>query len=123
MNNNFDDLKELEKGSQEQNGSIVMAVVFIVAGAALIIGNITGFELRNWWALFMLIPVSMFAQNLYQDYQANGRLTPQSTGNLIVIVAILAGAAVFLFEAITWSMIWPIGLIISGLAIYLGCRS
>ncbi len=123
MNNHLDDLKENEKSSPERNNSIVRAVVFIVVGVALIVGNITGFGFQNWWVLFMLIPVSMFAQNIYQDYQANGRITRQSTGSIIVIITILAGAAVFLFEAVTWSMIWPIGLIITGLSIYLGSRS
>lgn len=123
MSNHLDDLKENEKSGPERNNSIVMAVVFIVAGVALIVGNITGFKLENWWVIFMLIPVGMFAQNIYQDYQANGRITSRSTGSIIVILSILAGAAVFLFEAVTWSMIWPIGLIIAGLSMYLGRRS
>lgn len=123
MSNHLDDLKENEKSGLERNNSIVMAVVFIVAGVALIVGNITGFKFENWWVLFMLIPVGMFAQNIYRDYQANGRITASSTGSIIVILAILASAAVFLFEAITWSMIWPIGLIIAGLSMYLGSRS
>jgi hypothetical protein len=123
MNNHLDDLKENEKSSPERNNSIVMAVVFIVAGVALIVGNITGFGFQNWWALFMFIPIGMFAQNIYQDYQANGRITRQSTGSIIVILSILAGAAVFLFETITWGMVWPIGLIITGLSMYLGSRS
>jgi hypothetical protein len=123
MNNNLDDLKENEKSGGMWNNSSFMAIIFIAAGAALIVGNITGFAFKNWWVLFMLIPVGMFAQNLYHDYQSNGRLTSQSTGSIIVILSILAGAAVFLFEAVTWSMIWPIGLIIAGLSMYLGRRS
>jgi hypothetical protein len=123
MSNNLDELKDAEKSSNERNSSVFMAVIFIVVGAGLIASNITGFEFVNWWALFMLIPVALFAQNIYRDYQVNGRLTQQSTGSIIVVIAILAGATVFLFEAITWSMIWPIGLIITGLSMYLGSRS
>jgi asparagine N-glycosylation enzyme membrane subunit Stt3 len=123
MSNNLDELKDAEKSGSERNGSVIMAVIFIVVGVGLIVSNITGFSFNNWWVLFMLIPVALFAQNIYRDYQANGRLTSQSTGSIIASLAILAGAAVFLFEAITWSMIWPIGLIITGLSMYLGTRS
>ena len=123
MSNNMDELKDAEKSGNERNGSVIMAVIFIVAGVVLIVSNITGFRFNNWWVLFMFIPVAFFAQNIYKDYQANGRLTSQSTGSIIASLAILAAAAVFLFEIITWSAIWPIGLIIAGIAMYLGSRS
>ena len=123
MSNNLDELKDAEKSSNERNGSVVMAVIFIVAGVGLIVSNLTGFSFHNWWALFMFIPVAFFAQNIYRDYRVNGRLTPQSTGSLIASLAVLAAATVFLFDAITWSAIWPIGLIFAGLAMFLGNRS
>lgn len=123
MSNNLDELKDAEKSSNERNGNVVMAVVFIIAGVVLVYSNVTGFEFDNWWALFMLIPISFFAQNIYRDFRANGRLTPGSTGSIIAGLAVLAAAAVFLFEAITWSNIWPIGLIFAGIAMFLGNRS
>jgi hypothetical protein len=123
MSNNLDELKDAEKGSNERNGSVVMAVIFIVVGVGLIASNITGFEFDNWWVLFMFIPVAFFAQNIYRDYQTNGRLTAASTGSIIAGLAILLTAATFLFEAITWSAIWPIGLIFAGIAMFLGNRS
>jgi hypothetical protein len=123
MSNNLDDLKDAEKGSNQQSGNVGMAIIFIIAGVALIVSNVSGFEFDNWWVLFMFIPVAFFAQNIYRDYRVNGRLTPQSTGSIIASLAILATAAVFLFEAITWSAIWPIGLIIAGIAMFLGNRS
>jgi len=123
MSNNLDELKDMEKGSNERNGSVIMAVIFIVAGVGLIVSNITGFSFDNWWVLFMFIPVAFFAQNIYKDYQANGRLTSTSTGSIIAGLAITLTAATFLFEAITWSVIWPIGLIFAGIAMFLGNRS
>ncbi len=123
MSNNLDELKDMEKGSNDRNGSVVMAVIFIVVGLGLIVSNITGFSFANWWVLFMFIPVAFFAQNIYRDYQANGRLTATSTGSIIAGLAITLTAATFLFEAITWSAIWPIGLIFAGIAMFLGNRS
>lgn len=123
MSNNLDELKDAEKSSSERNGSVIMAVIFIVVGVGLIVSNITGFSFVNWWVLFMLIPVAFFAQNIYRDYQVNGRLTSASTGSIIAGLAISLTAATFLFEAITWSAIWPIGLIFAGIAMFLGNRS
>ena len=123
MSNNLDELKEKEQNNSMWNSSSFMAIIFIIAGAVLIVSNISGFAFKNWWVLFMLIPVGMFAQNIYRDYQANGRLTQQSTGSIIVILAILISAAVFLFEAISWSMVWPIGLVIAGISMFLSNRS
>lgn len=123
MSNNLNDLKEAEKSSVEQNGNVIMAIIFIVVGTGLILSNVIGFEFDNWWVLFMFIPVAFFAQNIFRDYRANGRLTPQSTGSIIASLAILATATVFLVEAITWSAIWPIGLIIAGVSMFLGNRS
>ena len=123
MSNNLDELKDAEKGGSERNGSVIMAVIFIVVGVGLIVSNITGFSFVNWWVLFMLIPVAFFAQNIYRDYQVNGRLTSASTGSIIAGLAISLTAATFLFEAITWSAIWPIGLIFAGIAMFLGNRS
>lgn len=122
MSNNIEQLKEKEQNNMGNNGSI-MAIIFIAVGVLLIASNIGGFEFDNWWVLFMFIPVALFVRNIYMDYQANGRLTAASTGAIIASLAILLTAATFIFEAITWSMIWPVGLIFAGISIFLGNRS
>jgi hypothetical protein len=123
MNNDVNELKNEEKGSKQGNSNVPMAIVFIAVGVVLIISNVSGFEFDNWWVLFMLVPAALFVKNIYDDYRVNGRLTARSTGAIIATLAILATAATFLFEAITWGMIWPIGLIFAGIAIFLGNRS
>ncbi len=117
MSNNIEQLKEKEQNNMGNNGSI-MAIIFIAVGVLLIASNIGGFEFDNWWVLFMFIPVALFVRNIYMDYQANGRLTAASTGAIIASLAILLTAATFIFEAITWSMIWPVGLIFAGISIF-----
>lgn len=115
--------KEMKQHEQGQNSNVIMAGIFIVVGAVLIINNVTGFGFNNWWVLFMLIPLAAFVRNIYADYQAHGRVTATSTGSIIATMAILLTAATFLFEAITWGMIWPVGLIFAGIAMFLGSRS
>ena len=121
MNNQ--ELKSEEKLNVERSNGNTMAIIFIVVGVVLIFSNVTGVGFANWWVLFMLIPLAAFVRNIYSDYQANGRLTAASTGAIIASLAILLAAATFLFEAITWGMIWPVGLIFAGIAIFLGNRS
>ena len=120
---NDKEMNQLKNEGQGQNSSTIMAIIFIAVGAVLIFSNVTGFGFANWWVLFMLIPLAAFLRNIYSDYQRNGRLTSASTGAIIASLAILLTGATFLFEAITWGMIWPIGLIFAGIAIFLGNRS
>ena len=123
MSDNLDQLKEKEQNNSMWNNGTIMAIIFIVVGVGLIASNIVGFEFDNWWVLFMFIPVAFFIHNIYCDYQENGRITSASTGAIIAGLAITLTAATFVFEAITWSMIWPVGLIFAGIAIFLGNRS
>ena len=123
MSNDVNELKNEVKDGKDGNGNVTMAIVFIIVGIVLIASNVSGFEFENWWVLFMFIPAAMFIKNIYDDYQMNGRITARSTGAIIATLAVLATAATFLFEAITWGMIWPIGLIFAGIAIFLGSRS
>ena len=51
------------------------------------------------------------------------RCSDSSTWVIIASMAIVLVAATFVFEAITWSMIWPVGLIFAGISIFLGSRS
>ncbi|WP_420628996.1 LiaF transmembrane domain-containing protein [Candidatus Leptofilum sp.] len=118
-----DQLKREEKQYVEQSNNTIMAAIFIVVGVVLIFSNVTGFGFANWWVLFMAIPLAGFGRHIYNDYQANGRLTAASTGAIIASIAILFAAATFLFEAITWGMVWPVGLIFAGIGMYLGNRS
>lgn len=119
---NENELKDMKNDVQVPNSNNIMAVLFIIVGAVLIVANFTDFSFDNWWVLFMLIPLAAFVRNIYVDYQRNGRLTAASTGAIIASLAILLTAATFLFEAITWGMIWPVGLIFAGIAIFLGNR-
>lgn len=123
MSKETDEIKRTEARNASQNKYPIAAAAFIIAGIALVIANISGMQLTNWWALFMIIPIGFFAQYIYDDYQTNGRLTQHSTGSIIVIVCIVAGAAAFLFEAVTWGNIWPLGLVIAGIAMFFGNRS
>ena len=92
----------------------VLGGVLILIGIVFIIRNVTGLELRNWWALFILIPAIGSLVTAWQVFQKNDRrFTAASRGPLTAGVVLAAIAAIFLF-GIDWAIAWPFLLILGG---------
>lgn len=97
----------------------IVGGVLILIGVVFIVRNVTGLELHNWWALFILIPALGSLATAWQMFQKNGRrFTAASRGPLIGGVVLLAVAAVFLFS-LDWALAWPFLLILGGGALLL----
>ncbi|RPH75813.1 hypothetical protein EHM76_00805 [bacterium] len=104
-------------------GPWIAGLVLILIGGYLLLRNLgilpEGLALRNWWALFILIPAFGSFSSAWQDYQANGRLTSQGRrpliGGFILVVIVL----IFLFN-LNWSLLWPVLLILAGVSALLG---
>ena len=109
MNDNISDLKETEKTNEANDNNKIFAIVLILVGVAVMVGNLTDYSFENWWAL------------LWRDYQENGRLTRKSSGAIIPGVVILTMVAIFLFN-LSWAIFWPASLIAVGLSILLSSR-
>jgi cation transport ATPase len=98
---------------------------WIVGGALILIGvvfllrTVTGVELHNWWALFILIPAIGSLVTAWQMFVRNGRrFTAASRGPLIGGLVLLGISAIFLFS-IDWAIAWPFILIIAGAGVLL----
>ena len=98
---------------------------WIVGGALTLVGvvfllrTVTGVELHNWWALFILIPAIGSLATAWQMFVRNGRrFTAASRGPLIGGLVLLAISAIFLFS-IDWAIAWPFILIIAGAGVLL----
>jgi hypothetical protein len=91
-------------------------LILIVIGGAVLVQNLTGIHLLNWWALFILIPAVGAFASAWNIYQKNGRLTSGGRGSLIggFILAIISAA--FLFN-LDLGNFWPVLLILAGLAV------
>lgn len=88
--------------------------VLILIGVVFIVRNVTGLELHNWWALFILIPALGSLATAWQMFQKNGRrFTAAARGPLVGGVVLLAIAAIFLF-GLDWGAAWPFLLILGG---------
>ena len=121
MNDKVSELKDNEKNTTAHDNNKVFAVVLILVGAALVASNLTDYSIKNWWALFMLIPVWSMFMTVWRDYQENGRVSRKSSGAIIPGVMILTMAAIFLFN-LSSAIIWPTAIIAVGLSILLGSR-
>lgn len=91
-------------------------LILIVIGGVVLLQNLTGIRLFNWWALFILIPAVGAFASAWSIYQKNGRLTSSGRGSLIggFVLAIIAAA--FLFN-LDLGNFWPVLLILAGLAV------
>lgn len=90
------------------------AIALILVGAYFLLRNVLGWEINNWWALFILIPALFALGNGWQFYQTDRRFSPRVTSTLTGGAFMLLVAFVFLL-GISWGTIWPVFLIIGGL--------
>lgn len=71
----------------------------------------------NWWALFMLIPGAIILKNAYDAYQASGQQFTHATRSQLVAGGLLVVLAVVFLFGLSLSNLWPVFLIVGGLAI------
>jgi hypothetical protein len=100
----------------------VFGGVLIVLGVFLLLQNITGWNLGNWWALFILIPAFGALAKGWQLYQESGTIDERVRGSLIGGLVLLFVFAMFFF-GFNWSLFWPILLIVIGTGALIGVFS
>jgi hypothetical protein len=119
--------EEHEQESQEspdadhnpRNNGWVAGLIIIGVGLVFLVSNLTGFVLNNWWALFILIPGIVSFVNAWNSYREDGRWSKRARGGLIGGLIITLVAVIFLFN-LDWGRVWPLFLILGGLAVLLG---
>jgi len=94
----------------------VPGLILIVMGAVFLVNNIAGFELRNWWAIFILIPAVGSFTRAYDQYKQAGTLDRHARQAIFGGVMLTAVAAVFLFN-LSWTLFGPVILILLGLTL------
>ena len=107
----------------QRHGSLrrtwIWGLILVFLGVALLLENLHIALLTNWWALFILIPGIGMLVTTYQAWIKNDRrFTAASRGPLIGALALLGVTAVFLFN-LDWGRVWPLFLILAGLAVLL----
>ncbi|MEK7728457.1 MAG: hypothetical protein AAB354_08580 [candidate division KSB1 bacterium] len=107
----------------ERSNLIWGGLALIVLGGIFLARN---FELvyfgRNWWAFFLLIPLFATFGSLQRHRQASGgKFTPEVRNAFIGMLSLAFIMCVFLFEW-SWHAVWPVFIIIAGLAVLLETR-
>jgi len=95
----------------------IVGGVLILIGVVFLLRSVTGVELHNWWALFILIPALGSLATAWQMFVRHGRrFSAASRGPLIGGLILLTIAALFLF-GIDWTYAWPLLLVVAGAGI------
>ena len=99
--------------------------ILIVLGLVFMAQNLGIATLRNWWAIFILIPAAGAFSTAWRRYQATGQvMTSGVIGSAIGGLVLTAVALVFLFDlGVNASLLWPLLLIIGGVAVLLQSMS
>jgi hypothetical protein len=94
-------------------------VVLIALGVIFLAREYLGYDLRNWWALFILIPAFFSLDRAYAYYRAGDARS--ATGPAIGGLALATLAAIFLFD-LPIGQLWPVFLIIAGIGLLFSRR-
>ncbi len=106
-------------GHGGKNPAWIPGLILIGIGVIFLLNNLTGFQINNWWALFILIPAVSSLGNALRVYRNTGRLGDDGRGSLIGGLIMLLVASTFLFSW-NWAYIWPAFLVIGGIGLLMG---
>ncbi len=110
--------------SSERGNLIWGGLALILLGGIFLARN---FELvhfgRNWWAFFLLIPLFAAFSTFQRQRQASGgQFTPEVRNAFIGMLSLAFTMLVFLL-GLRWHNVWPVFIIIVGVAFLLGPRN
>ena len=89
-------------------------ITLILLGGIFLLQQNRLLAFDNWWALFVMIPAVILFWTAWIRYGADG-WSPAVIGPLVGALAVTL-AAVLLFFDLDWGRLWPVFLIIAGVA-------
>jgi cell wall-active antibiotic response 4TMS protein YvqF len=95
-------------------GAWIPGLVLIGLGLIFLTRNYLGQEIRNWWAVFILIPAFFALERGYASLRA-GR-SGEAIGQLMGAFVLIALVVIFLLN-LPIGQLWPIFLILGGIAL------
>ncbi len=109
------------RADSAQAGTWIMGIILIVLGIGFLLQNMGSYviPLKNWWALFILLPAVGALERAWHLYTESGQqLTTAATGSLMIGTMFLLITFAFLFD-ISWTYFGPVLLVLVGLGIVL----
>ena len=89
-------------------------VTLILLGGIFLLQQNGLIAFDNWWALFVMIPAVILFGAAWSRYRAGGWGGPV-IGPLVGAIAVATVAVLLLFD-LDWGRLWPVFLIIAGVA-------
>jgi hypothetical protein len=106
-------------GDPARSSTWIAGLILILLGAAYLLQNlgITTSLLKNWWALFILLPaIGAFETTLRIYRNAGNHLTAPASGSLLVAL-VLTIVTIFLLFDLDWAIFGPVLIILAGIGI------
>jgi peptidoglycan/LPS O-acetylase OafA/YrhL len=105
-------------GDPSQRSTWVAGLILILLGGMFLMQNMgSNIPLKNWWALFILIPaIGAIDTGIRMYRQADNRLTAPASGSLLVGGVLTLVTLGFLFN-ISWTFFGPAILILAGIGV------
>ncbi len=97
---------------------ILLGIYFLLQTFGLL--NVFRFLPGNMWSLLLLIPTGLLAYNAWQVYQANGQQLNREVRSKAIGAGVLAILFLVSFWNLDWGKVWPVFLIVGGLAVLFG---
>ena len=110
--------QRIEERRRGRSGTWVAGAVLILIGIFIMLDNLAGITLENWWALFIMIPALGAFGNAWRAYQNDGRLSGSARASLISGFILTMVTAVFLLN-LNWTILGPVLLILAGVGLLL----
>jgi cation transport ATPase len=110
----FESRRERRAARRGGEGAWIIGVVLVILGIVFLLQNMGAVNLKNWWALFIMIPALGAFGDAWRTYQNAGkRLTSKARGSMFVGVLLTMVSAAFLFN-LNWTYLGPILIILAG---------
>jgi peptidoglycan/LPS O-acetylase OafA/YrhL len=114
--------RRAERLADPSRGSAwIVGLILIVLGTMFLMNNLGTFNIpiKNWWALFILIPaVGSFDTALRAYRRAGNRLDRVARSSLLVGLVLTFVTVMFLLD-LSWSFFGPVLLILAGIGLVL----
>lgn len=96
----------------------VVGVILIALGVFFLLQNLNVLSLRNWWALFILIPAFGALRDGWRHYQQDGSLSSRARNAFFIGFLLILVSVTFLLS-LSWTWLGPILIILFGLNLLL----
>jgi drug/metabolite transporter (DMT)-like permease len=101
---------------RRRDGGWIIGAILIALGIIFLLQNQGYTFLRNWWALFILIPAFSAFRDAWWHYQDAGHFNPKVRNHLFTGLLLTLICGVLLF-GLSWTFFGPAILILIGLGI------